>query len=177
MFLNDDLPEQISRRIQTNITASLWYACRFWAAHLHDTMADQCGLDSLMKEVKEFLLCRLLFWLEVMSLKQEVSVVNMILLTVVPWIHVSICSDGVELEAYCVNLDIADTRCRSISLCSRCQSISCHILALQFQKAHLTFTYQHLHWHLQNLQLQGSTSHNLQTPCLLLAQMVSTGHT
>jgi hypothetical protein len=44
---------------------------------------------AVIKEVKDFLYVRLLFWLEVMSLKKEVSVANVALLTLAYWIQVS----------------------------------------------------------------------------------------
>lgn len=86
---NKDLPESISRKIQTNIPSSLLYSCRFWAAHLQDTEIHQAGIDNLVDEVMDFLYIRLLYWLEVMSLTEEVSVANVALLMAASWIQVS----------------------------------------------------------------------------------------
>ena len=83
---NDDLPERI---VEEYIPAALMYACHFWAAHLLDTKMDQNCPDSLMNEVEEFFLIRFLFWLEVMSLTEEVSAAKIALVTVIPWIQVS----------------------------------------------------------------------------------------
>jgi len=76
-------------RIKTNIPFPLLYSCRFWAAHLRDTMTNQDDHGTLMREVKDFLHVRLLYWLEVMSLTEGVSAANVALLTAVRWIEVS----------------------------------------------------------------------------------------
>jgi hypothetical protein len=80
--------EDLPKLIDINIPPLLLYSCRFWVAHLCNTTVHQDGLDSPINEVKEFLLVHFLYWLEVMSLIQEVSVANTALLTVVPWIEV-----------------------------------------------------------------------------------------
>ena len=83
---NRSLPKEMA---ETYIPTALKYACHYWAAHLLDTKIDQDCPDSLMNEVEEFFLIRLLFWLEVMSLTQEVSAAKIALATVIPWIQVS----------------------------------------------------------------------------------------
>jgi hypothetical protein len=85
-YCNDDI-EDLPQRITRKISMPLLYACRFWAAHLLDTPGVQ---DSLSTEIEDFLRTRFLFWLEVMSLMREVAVANIALLTVAPWLQVSI---------------------------------------------------------------------------------------
>ena len=83
---NWELPNET---VDKYIPTALKYACHFWAAHLLDTKIDQDCPDRLMHEVEEFFLIRFLFWLEVMSLTQEVSAAKIALATVIPWIQVS----------------------------------------------------------------------------------------
>ena len=52
-------------------------------------MTNQDDHGTLMREVKDFLHVRLLYWLEVMSLTEGVSAANVALLTAVRWIEVS----------------------------------------------------------------------------------------
>jgi hypothetical protein len=89
-LLNDDVKD-LPQRIGTKINMTLLYSCRFWVAHLLDVPIDPSGHESLIKEVKDFLHVRLLFWLEVMSLMKEVAVANIALLTVASWLQVSSC--------------------------------------------------------------------------------------
>ncbi|KAL5633016.1 hypothetical protein ACGC1H_003493 [Rhizoctonia solani] len=61
---NDQLPE-LGERITNNISGELFYTCRFWVDHLSETSQA----DALTLLTHEFLSHRLLFWMEVMSLK------------------------------------------------------------------------------------------------------------
>jgi DNA polymerase III delta prime subunit len=81
-LLNNDVVD-LSQRIEKKISSTLFYSCRFWAAHLLDTTieSDGHGHETLMKEVEDFLYARALFWLEVVSLKKEVTGANIALLT------------------------------------------------------------------------------------------------
>jgi hypothetical protein len=76
--------ESLSQRIKTRVGSPLLYSCRFWAAHLRDTMANEYDHNVLMTELEEFFYNRFLFWLEVMSLANEVPAANISLLTVAP---------------------------------------------------------------------------------------------
>jgi hypothetical protein len=88
-LLNNEVTD-LSRRTEKNISTTLLYSCRFWVAHLRDTA--EIDLDCrgiLIKEVEDFLYSRLLFWLEVLSLKEETVVANIALWTLASWIQVS----------------------------------------------------------------------------------------
>ncbi|CUA76344.1 Vegetative incompatibility protein HET-E-1 [Podospora anserina] [Rhizoctonia solani] len=61
---NDKIPE-LEEQIATNVSDVLFYTCRFWVDHLSET----CPIDDLLYTTDEFLSQRLLFWMEVMSLK------------------------------------------------------------------------------------------------------------
>ena len=79
----------LSERITTLIPTRLQYSCRFWAAHLCEVTTDRNRCGALLKEVKDFLYVRLLYWLEVMSLIKEVPASSVALLTAAKWIKVS----------------------------------------------------------------------------------------
>ncbi|CAE6499953.1 unnamed protein product [Rhizoctonia solani] len=61
---NDKIPN-FEERITTNISEELFYACRFWMDHLSEAEL----VDTSVLLANEFLSERLLFWMEVMSLK------------------------------------------------------------------------------------------------------------
>jgi hypothetical protein len=90
--LFNDQVENLSQRIEANIPNALWYSCHFWAAHLLDISTDLDGQSALRKEIRDFLYIRLLWWLEVMSLKKEVAAANIAVLAVLNWMQVSGCS-------------------------------------------------------------------------------------
>ncbi|KAF8705852.1 WD domain, G-beta repeat, partial [Rhizoctonia solani] len=59
-----DIPDLEARLIE-HISSGLFYACRYWGGHLYDCKPA----DELVEMVDEFLRHRLLFWMEVMNLK------------------------------------------------------------------------------------------------------------
>ena len=68
---NHDI-DDLSLRIRTFISSRLLYACRFWADHLRgakDVIRDR---PSVLKQLREFLFVRFLYWLEVLSLTGQV---------------------------------------------------------------------------------------------------------
>jgi hypothetical protein len=77
--------EDLPQRIETNISTALSYSCRFWAAHLWDTTIEP---GSLIEDVKDFFHHRVLFWLEVMSLNNDLAAANIALWTLVASIEV-----------------------------------------------------------------------------------------
>ncbi|CAE6471329.1 unnamed protein product [Rhizoctonia solani] len=66
-FVPDREVEDIEGRIKEKISPTLAYACRYWAKHLE--LAARC--DRLTQRLEKFLSVRLLFWMEVLNLKQE----------------------------------------------------------------------------------------------------------
>jgi hypothetical protein len=73
-----DLPS----RIQSFIPTYLSYACRFAARHLRDLPKEISVFGGLLQDIDDFLHVRLLYWLEVMSLIEEVSIIS-------KWVKVS----------------------------------------------------------------------------------------
>jgi len=71
----------LATRIETTILPQLSYGCRFWADHLGAIAYD----TDILKEVKDFLHRRLLYWLEVLSLIKKVNMASRMLLTVQRW--------------------------------------------------------------------------------------------
>jgi hypothetical protein len=66
--LDEEVPD-LERRVQKAISAELFSACRYWAAHLQPLP----GSAELNKGLEEFLSKRLLLWMEVMNLKKHMS--------------------------------------------------------------------------------------------------------
>ncbi|KAB5589875.1 hypothetical protein CTheo_6676 [Ceratobasidium theobromae] len=66
-FVPDSEAEGLEGRISKAISPTLSYACRYWADHLRFTTNSTHLSDVL----QEFLSVRLLFWIEVLSLKHE----------------------------------------------------------------------------------------------------------
>jgi hypothetical protein len=82
---NQDV-NNLSSRIRDNIPEYLSYACLHFVEHL-----DGCRSNSEMEDmIKEFLLSKLLFWLEVMSLLEEMHQASIILSGLHTWIRVRI---------------------------------------------------------------------------------------
>ncbi|KAF7979229.1 hypothetical protein HWV62_43190 [Athelia sp. TMB] len=71
----------LAQRIQRSITSVLSYSCRFVASHLESTAQDM----DLRNEVEEFLLERLLYWLEILSLKKCINIASKSLSAFLTW--------------------------------------------------------------------------------------------
>ncbi|CAE6438464.1 unnamed protein product [Rhizoctonia solani] len=80
--LLDDQVHNIRSGVQRRISSTLAYACRNWASHL--TSAPKS--DDLLRVLGEFLTYRLLFWIEVLSLRQELQIGVDSLLKVKQWL-------------------------------------------------------------------------------------------
>jgi NACHT domain len=94
-----DLPERIAR----NIRHPLLYSCRFWAAHIRDTPTDLEENISLIADIRNFFQSRFLYWLEIMSVTEELAAANIALLAVAGWIQVSKLSTETTAEAQYYN--------------------------------------------------------------------------
>jgi hypothetical protein len=82
-ILNIEVPD-LSNRIEAHISAELNYASLFWAHHLQDT-----GLDNeMLAEIKDLMNNRFLYWLEVLSLLNQMP----------------IATEGLEITSRCVSV-------------------------------------------------------------------------
>ncbi|CCO33972.1 Vegetative incompatibility protein HET-E-1 [Rhizoctonia solani AG-1 IB] len=81
-FIPDDKIDGLQVRIKEKISAPLAYACGYWAMHL--SAVTRSG--EVMEEVGEFFQDRLLFWMEVMSVRQRLLVGIHGLLSVKQWV-------------------------------------------------------------------------------------------
>lgn len=119
------------------ITAPLSYACRLWAGHLEDNM-DASVQEELVCHVHVMLHCRLLHWLEVLSLTKTVQTALYSLIIVARWIKVRL-----ELSLYRAMSKIspADFMCPPGRFRERCTPIGVQLLHSHFRKcaAHLSF--------------------------------------
>jgi len=82
---NSDVPD-LTLRVEEHIPPHLSYSCRFWTRHLQGAACDAETLPA----VKDFLLDRTLYWLEVMSFRKEISAALKSLLLLAEWSRVSI---------------------------------------------------------------------------------------
>ncbi|CAE6479997.1 unnamed protein product [Rhizoctonia solani] len=69
-FTPDGEIPDLEERIKTNISDELFYACRFWADHLH--LVDSS--TPLLRTLHDFLSKQLLFWMEVLNLKKCIRI-------------------------------------------------------------------------------------------------------
>ncbi|KAB5588204.1 Vegetative incompatibility protein HET-E-1 [Ceratobasidium theobromae] len=81
-FLPDSDVPDLDTRIERNISPSLSYACRYWPEHLILAFAS----GELRAMVDEFLSQRLLFWMEVLNLKQCMAMGTQGLVKVQTWL-------------------------------------------------------------------------------------------
>jgi len=82
-LLNSEVPD-LQTRIEDNISSALSYSCRFWADHL----ARVPKFDSNMfKSLQAFIKERFLFWLEVLSVKGEMMVAKLALMSLRGWLN------------------------------------------------------------------------------------------
>jgi hypothetical protein len=86
-FIPDEKVDDLQDRIKTNISAPLAYACSYWTTHA--SMVEVPG--KVMAEAEEFFERRLLFWMEVMSLRQRLLIGLDGLRRVKQWLTVSGC--------------------------------------------------------------------------------------
>jgi hypothetical protein len=82
--LDEEVPE-ISARIDKAISPQLFYACRYWGDHVEYAGTS----ETLYSLVEDFLSRRLLFWVEVLNMKQCISVGGLMLLQLHNWLKVS----------------------------------------------------------------------------------------
>ena len=87
-FVFDENVSDLQERIQNNISPALLYACRYWGEHLQQGKFA----DTSRKGFADFLTHRLLFWMEVLNLKQHLAIGTRILRQVQNWLKVSECA-------------------------------------------------------------------------------------
>jgi len=93
--LNDDIPE-LEALISKNISATLSYACRFWAEHLRDCSHNEWLLCAVQPHLKMLLHEKVLYWLEVLSLVKAISCAEEALLVAAEFLEVrGLLLDGV----------------------------------------------------------------------------------
>ncbi|KAE9392732.1 hypothetical protein BT96DRAFT_924559 [Gymnopus androsaceus JB14] len=73
--------------LSLNVDGILSYACRYWAKHLEmiGTAANEKDLRELLVVLKKFFLTHLLHWLEVLSVLEDVEIVDSVLKSLIQW--------------------------------------------------------------------------------------------
>jgi hypothetical protein len=85
-YIFDEEVLDLSARIDEAISPQLFYACQYWGDHL-----EHAGIsDKLPSLIDHFLSRRLLFWMEVLNLKQCISEGGSTLLQAYTWLRVSV---------------------------------------------------------------------------------------
>jgi hypothetical protein len=74
--------------VREKIQPSVLYSCHFWTHHLTEVPFN----EAIFLDVKNFMLARFLFWLEVLSLTKQMTTARPMLGTLRRWIDVSITS-------------------------------------------------------------------------------------
>jgi hypothetical protein len=113
----------LSERIAAKIRQPLLYSCFFWAAHIRDTPTDLEEGADLIRVIKDFFQSRFLYWLEVMSVTEEVVAANIAVLAVAGWIQVSGLLVEVQRKLKGINIITSGARWKVVGLHSRCQSV------------------------------------------------------
>ena len=75
---------KLDQRVETAISATTFYACRFWGPHLVNTGPS----PDLVIALHDFLSVRLLLWMEIMNLKQCMSAGVGVLHDIQTWLQV-----------------------------------------------------------------------------------------
>ncbi|KAF8715287.1 WD40 repeat-like protein, partial [Rhizoctonia solani] len=68
-FMRDKDVKNLNELIESNISPLLAYVCRYWASHLRPVLE----VDEMEATLDEFLSNRLLFWMEVLSVRGDLS--------------------------------------------------------------------------------------------------------
>ncbi|CAE6526693.1 unnamed protein product [Rhizoctonia solani] len=82
-FIPDKEVKNLQERIKLTISPTLAYACRYWGSHLALASAS----DGLLTILNEFIFHRLLFWMEVLSLRREISMGLQTILKTQQWLN------------------------------------------------------------------------------------------
>ena len=85
-FVLDENVSGLTAKVDKAVTAELLYACRHWGAHLE--FAE--GLNGVDSTLEGFLSKRLLFWMEVLNLRQSIGAGAQMLTKVHGWLQVSV---------------------------------------------------------------------------------------
>ena len=92
-YRNKDI-EGIQERVEQAITPALMYASRYWADHLESGSVSEADLHPFVGRVRDFFTRRFLYWIEVFSLKEQMSMIPVILRKVTNWAKVCHCPDA-----------------------------------------------------------------------------------
>ena len=83
-YLNKEI-EGIQERVNQSVTPALMYASQYWADHLESGSAAEPNPHPLADSVRSFITRRLLYWIEVFSLKEKMSMIPPILRKATSW--------------------------------------------------------------------------------------------
>ncbi|CAE6368616.1 unnamed protein product [Rhizoctonia solani] len=160
-FMPDTKVQDLQDRIKAKIPPTLAYACRYWANHLRRVPK----LDDIITALSELLSCRLLFWMEVMSLRRELAIGVETLFTAKKWLKAS--DAGSSERALAVLIEDAANFVTGYASTPASQSTP-HIYLSSLPFCHrYGSVYKHYRKHMQGLlELKGSLMDRRETAAL-----------
>ena len=78
----------IQERVDRAISPALMYASQYWADHLESGSVQELGSHPLVDAIRDFFFHRFLYWIEVFSVKEQVSAIPGILRKATSWAKV-----------------------------------------------------------------------------------------
>ncbi|KAH7339143.1 WD40-repeat-containing domain protein [Rhizoctonia solani] len=129
----DESNPLIKSRIDSNISPALLYACRYWVDHLGSSDSS----SAYSTAINDFLSHRLLFWMEVLNLKQFINEGEDVLFKAMTWLKArNSSSDIIKLAEDSRNF-VTGFAANKLSICTPHIYISalpfCHRLSAVFQ--------------------------------------------
>ncbi|KAB5592631.1 Vegetative incompatibility protein HET-E-1 [Ceratobasidium theobromae] len=133
-FASDADVPYLKARIEKNISPSLFYACQYWPDHLKNAAPS----DELCGVVDEFFSQRLLFWMEVLNLKECMTIGVQGLVKVQAWLAAAersssstkFCSDAYKFvarfAAHAISLSTPHIYISALPLCPPSSTVSLH---------------------------------------------------
>lgn len=85
-FILDENISDLAERINNTISPALFYACRYWGAHLVSAETP----DEVCVALEDFLSWRLLFWMEVINLRNCIGMGAQMMTDVHAWLQVRV---------------------------------------------------------------------------------------
>jgi hypothetical protein len=101
-YLPNDKVPGLDVKVQNAIPTHLSYSCRFWAAHLQETMFDA----ELLHELQAFVHSQYLYWLEVLSLCNKIDIVSPAMVVAADWTEVSGWVPDVSVQIFIKDLGV-----------------------------------------------------------------------
>jgi hypothetical protein len=84
-YIPDEKVPALNQKVEQAIAPKLYYACRYWVAHLEHAI----GTSDIIEWLEDFLSVRLLLWMEVLNLKACMRIGARVIKKAEAWVSVS----------------------------------------------------------------------------------------